>query len=214
MKSVFTKILAALIAVVILCAALTACSSSKVSDDADPDFKGFNFSFSRGGIDHRGDSDPDDPDDPTDAPDDPTEVPTDPPTDPPTVAPTDAPVDLTKFDGYVCYTDSTRAHKHYLKITSTEMRVYYASFNGGAGKWEERYFVIDLRTADLDSGILTPSKIMDDHNTDKTDTFNELWFMIGQNYAFISMDVDRDENKLAGGAQQNLEDGTYFFFAP
>ena len=211
MRSVFTRIAAALLAVITVCTALSACGRS--SDDYyDPDFGGFNFSLSQSGRDRRDRVIADDADDIEDTDD--TDDRDDATTAPATEAPTEESIDLTRFDGYECYTDLTKTHRHYLKITSTEMRIYYASFNGGRNEWEERYFVIDLTTSDLSDSILTPSKIMDDHNTDKTDSFKELWFLIGKDYTFISMDVDRDENKLAGGAQQNLEDGSYFFFAP
>lgn len=133
-------------------------------------------------------------------------------TEPKTEAPTEPEkLDLKKYDGYVYYLDNKKEHKNYLD-TSSGLKLYYASYNGGADRWSEQYFTVDLDSAQISGSKLTAKKVTDSYGADKSASFKTLTFEFSDDYVVVF--VDRDETKLAGGAGQNLEDGDYVFKAP
>lgn len=187
MKSAITKIPAVLIAVLIVCFALSACNI----------YIGGSYNT----------------DDKTDVTEQ-TEIIE---IEPVTVQPMTEPVtesealDLKKYNGFICYAGESKEHKHHID-TKSGLTLYYASFNGGANQWSEKSFIVDLDSAKTDGNKLTATKITDSYGADQTSSFKELTFDFENDYVIVT--VDRDENKLAGGAGQNLTDGDYVFRAP
>ena len=99
--------------------------------------------------------------------------------------------------------------KYWLDLGGEAIRLH-AMFRSGDPEYHEEVFTIDPKTAVMDgSYTIRVGKLFNEKGFDVSKWFKSLTLTEVQ--GGINMTVDRDESTLAGGPEDNILSGTYFF---
>lgn len=114
-----------------------------------------------------------------------------------------------KYDGYTYYLDN--GDVKYRLATKDGFRMH-CFFRSDSPEYTEVVYTMDLDSAVKNGNILTIKKIRDGNGKDISDTFKNLTYTFAGKK--VTMKVERDESKLAGGSGDNILSGEYAFIAP
>ncbi len=99
--------------------------------------------------------------------------------------------------------------KYWLDLSRKEIELH-AMFRSGDPEYHEEVFTVDPKTAKLDGEYtIRVGKLFNEKGLDVSKWFKSLTLTEVQ--GGINMVVDRDERTLAGGPEDNILSGTYFF---
>lgn len=110
--------------------------------------------------------------------------------------------------GYL-YCEENGMPKYWLDFTGTisDNLVLHCWFRSGDPTYYEQCFVLDLSTAEVAEGGLQIRQVHNLQDADCSDWFKGLTLQFYLDAAVMT--VERDEKTLAGGAEDNILDGTY-----
>lgn len=110
--------------------------------------------------------------------------------------------------GYL-YCQENGMPKYWLDFTGalTDNLVLHCWFRSGDPTFYEQCFILDLSTASMSGGGMKILKVYDQSGADVSDWFKNLTLQFYLDAAVMT--VERDEKTLAGGAEDNIQDGTY-----
>lgn len=117
---------------------------------------------------------------------------------------TESPEKYEEYDGYGYYDQS--GHLKFYMETGENFRLH-CFFQSGSPEYEEVVYTLHLPEEENETGELVIRQITDDNGQDLSDSFPLLKFVFGEKQ--VLMQVERKEERMAGGDSDNLQTGEY-----
>ena len=117
---------------------------------------------------------------------------------------TESPGNYKEYNGYGCYDQS--GHLKYYIETGEDIRLH-CFFQSGSPEYEEKVYTLHLPGGENTGRELVIAQITDENGQDLSDSFSMLKFVFEPEQVLLQ--VERKEERLAGGDSDNIQTGEY-----
>lgn len=117
---------------------------------------------------------------------------------------TESPGNYKEYNGYGCYDQS--GHLKYYIETGEDIRLH-CFFQSGSPEYEEEVYILHLPEEENAGEELVIGQITDENGQDLPDSFSMLKFVLEPEQVLLQ--VERKEERLAGGDSDNIQTGEY-----